>query len=251
MSDNSGKKIYFFSDFHLGTPNEESSRAREQKIVSFLNDIEQDAQEIFLVGDVFDFWYEYKKAIPKGFARLQGKIAQLTDKGIPIHYFIGNHDMWTYGYLEKELGVMLHKEPIIIQRNGKTIMVGHGDGCGPGDYKYKMLKKVFRFPPFQFLFGLIHPDIGIWIAQKWSYNSRYNNIEKEALGKDKEWLYQYCVEQKKINLSIEYFIFGHRHLVLDYDIDGTNARYINLGDWIQYYSYAVMEGQDLRISYYK
>ena len=246
----SGKKIYFFSDFHLGVPTYNESLKREKKLIQFFDEIKQDASEIFLVGDIFDFWYEYKKAIPKGFVRIQAKIAECTDAGIPVHYFIGNHDMWTFGYLEQELGVILHKEPIIIERNNKTIYIGHGDGCGPGDYKYKMLKKIFRFKPFQFFFGLIHPDLGIWIAQKWSYNSRYFQEKEKMQSKENEWLYVFSREQKQKNAKIDYFIFGHRHLVIEYDIEGTNAKYINLGDWIQFNSYAVMDAENIKMCYY-
>lgn len=249
--DNSEKKIYFFSDFHLGVPTYESSLEREKKLVRFIDSIKGQAAEIFLVGDVFDFWYEYKTAIPKGFVRLQAKIAELTDAGIPVHYFIGNHDMWTFGYLEKELGVVLHKEPITIERYGKKIYVGHGDGYGPGDYKYKILKKIFRFPLFQRMFGLIHPDIGIWIAQKWSYNSRYHTSKEEPYDKEKEWLYVYCKEVLQKDPAIDYFIFGHRHLVLDLLVENTQTRYINLGDWIQFYSYAEMDKENISVRYYE
>jgi UDP-2,3-diacylglucosamine hydrolase len=242
------KSIYFLSDFHLGTPNEAESLVREKKIITFLESIENDTEEIFLMGDVFDFWYEYKTAVPKGFVRLMGKIASLTDRGIKIHYFIGNHDMWTFGYLESELGVILHKEPILIERNGKTLLIGHGDGLGPGDQKYKMLKKIFRFPFFQMLFGWIHPDLGIGIAQFWSRSSRYGTKKKEEfVAKEKEWLYIYCKEELLKNPKIDYFIFGHRHLALDLKIEDSNARYINLGDWINYFTYAKLDQNDLKL----
>ncbi|MBK7959183.1 MAG: UDP-2,3-diacylglucosamine diphosphatase [Bacteroidetes bacterium] len=161
-----------------------------------------------MVGDVFDFWYEYKTAVPKGFTRLLGKIASLVDRGIKVHYFIGNHDMWTFGYLEKELGVILHREPIIIESFGMKILVGHGDGLGPGDHKYKMLKKIFRFPPFQWMFGWVHPDIGIGIANYFSRKSRYGTQKKEEfIAKEKEWLYVYCREYLEGDSSVDAFYF--------------------------------------------
>lgn len=240
--------IYFASDLHLGTPNFEDSLQREKKFIRFIESIENDASEIFLVGDVFDFWYEYKTAVPKGFTRLLGKIASLVDRGIKVHYFIGNHDMWTFGYLEKELGVILHREPIFIESFGMKILVGHGDGLGPGDHKYKMLKKIFRFPPFQWMFGWVHPDIGIGIANYFSRKSRYGTQKKEEfIAKEKEWLYVYCREYLEGDSSVDAFIFGHRHLALELEIEGSKAKYINLGDWLYYDTYAQLDASGLAL----
>ena len=171
---NNSKKIYFASDFHLGAPDYESSLVREKKIVSWLNHIEKDAAEIFLVGDIFDFWFEYKRAIPRGFARLQGKIADLTDKGIPVHVFTGNHDMWIFDYLPKELGVQLHREPIEREFFGKKYFIGHGDGLGPSDKGYKFLKKVFANKFCQWCFARLHPNFGIWLADISSKQAELN-----------------------------------------------------------------------------
>ena len=162
------KKIYFASDFHLGLPNFEISRQREDKIVRWLNVIKADAAEIFLVGDIFDFWFEYAKVVPKGFVRLQVAIAALTDAGITVHFFKGNHDLWMFTYFQKELGVQLHSEPIEREFNGKRFFIGHGDGLGPGDYNYKLLKKVFTSKVCQWLFARIHPNLGIGLAHAWS-----------------------------------------------------------------------------------
>jgi UDP-2,3-diacylglucosamine hydrolase len=169
MTAQTNKKIYFASDFHLGVPNYEKSLEREKKIVAWLTQIESTALEIFLVGDIFDFWFEYKHAIPKGFVRLQGKIAELTDKGIPVHVFTGNHDMWIFDYIPKELGVQLHRAPIVREFFGKKIYIGHGDGLGPGDKGYKFLKKVFENKFCQWCFARIHPNFGFWLA---NYSSK-------------------------------------------------------------------------------
>ena len=243
MSEITGKNIYFASDFHLGVPSYEKSLQREKAIVSWLNAIEPTAKEIFLVGDIFDFWFEYKHAIPKGFVRLQGKIAELTDKGIPIHVFTGNHDMWIFDYLPKELGIQLHRKPIIREFYGKKFLIGHGDGLGPGDRSYKFLKKVFENKFCQWCFARLHPNFGIGLANYTSRTSRASTgaADEKFEGKEKEWLYSYCMEflQKE---HMDFFIFGHRHLPLEIDL-GTNSTYFNLGDWLQYFTYLEFDGE--------
>mgnify|MGYP001304938441 FL=1 len=228
----SGKKIYFASDFHLGVPNYESSRRREKILVDWLDSIKSDAQEVYLVGDLFDFWFEYKFTAPKGYIRFLGKIAELTDSGIPVHFFTGNHDMWMFDYLPKEIGVEIHRDNITRDFNGKRFYIGHGDGLGPGDRKYKFLKNFFASKTCQWLFARIHPNLGMGIANMWSNNSRISNIKngEEFLGDENEWLYIYSKEILEKEY-FDYFIFGHRHLVLDLPIKGTSSRYVNLGEW--------------------
>lgn len=245
-------KVYFASDFHLGAPNYEESLTREKLIVKWLDEIKIDAKEIYLVGDVFDFWFEYKSAIPKGFIRLQGKIAELTDNGIEVHFFTGNHDMWAFDYLPQELGVKLHREPITKDFNGKKFLVGHGDGLGPGDRTYKMLKAVFSSKICQWAFARIHPNLGIGIANSWSKKSRKSNITYDEVfhGEDKEHLVLFCNDYIKKDSSIDYFVFGHRHLPIEINI-GEKAKYINLGEWIKYNSYAVFNGNELELKNYK
>ena len=245
-----GHKIYFASDFHLGVPDRKSSRLREERIVSWLTEAQKDAKEIFLVGDVFDFWFEYKKAIPKGYARLQGKIAEITDAGIPIHYFTGNHDMWAFNYFEEELGVKMYRENAVFEWSGKKFLVGHGDGLGPGDHGYKFIKKVFANPLLQWMFGWIHPNIGIGIADFWSSRSRMANKgeDQKFLGEENEWLAIYCKDVLKKE-HYDYFIFGHRHLPMDIKV-GENSRYVNLGEWVNYSSYAVFDGKELHLKEY-
>lgn len=245
-----GKKVYFASDFHLGVPNAEQSLLREKKIVQWLCDIEIDAQHIFLVGDIFDFWFEYKTVVPRGYTRLLGKLASLCDKGIKVHYFTGNHDMWTFGYLEKELGVSLYRNPIEVAINNKKFFIGHGDGLGPGDKGYKFIKKVFASSFSQWLFARLHPNFGIGLANFWSGKSRAANgpIDEIFMGEEKEWLIIYCKEvlQKK---HFDFFIFGHRHLLLDIALP-NNARYVNLGDWFKKPHFAVFNGQTLLLEKY-
>lgn len=242
---NQGKKIYFASDFHLGVPNAASSFEREKRIIRWLDLIKGDAEEIWLLGDLFDFWFEYKTVAPRGYIRFLGKLAEITDSGIPIHIFSGNHDMWIFDYLPEATGVILHRDPIAKEWDGKKFYIGHGDGLGPGDHGYKFIKKVFANKFSQFLFRWIHPDIGIGIANYFSSKSRLanNDYDKVYLGDDKEWLAIYSKEilQKE---HFDYFIFGHRHLPIDIKV-GPNSRYINLGEWINYNSYAVFDGVDL------
>lgn len=244
-------KLYFISDTHFGVPNKEESFSRELLFCQWLDDVKNDAKEIFLLGDIFDFWFEYKNVVPKGYVRLLGKIAELTDNGITVHYFTGNHDMWIFDYFEKELGVIMHRQPIIFTHDDKTFMVGHGDGLGPGDKKYKFLKKVFACKFNQQLFAFLHPWIGMGLANFFSKKSRLSHDTEDQiyLGDDKERLLIFCEEEVK-KQKIDYFIFGHRHLKIDKQI-GENSRYINLGEWVHEKNYAVFEDGELHLKEYR
>ena len=244
-----GKKVYFLSDFHLGVPDHASSLVREKKIVAFLERAKADAATIFIVGDLFDFWFEYRKVVPKGYVRILGKLAELTDLGIPVHFFVGNHDMWMSGYFEQELNIPVYHESRVFEFNGKKFLVGHGDGLGPGDHGYKAIKKVFRNPLSKFLFGLIPPFFGISLADYFSKSSRASTGESDEkfLGEENEWLILYCREKLKED-AYDYFVFGHRHLPIDFQLN-EKSRYINLGDWIKYDSYAVFDGTALHLKF--
>lgn len=246
-----GKKVYFASDFHLGIPDHASSIEREKRIIHWLDTISSDAAQIFLVGDLFDVWFEYKNVVPKGFVRFMGKLAELTDNGMHIEAFTGNHDLWMRGYFQDELNIPVHHEPIERTFNGKTFFIGHGDGLGPGDHKYKMLKKVLRSPVSQWLYRRLHPDTGVGVAGWFSHMGPKHTIgeEEKFLGPDKEWLVQFCLDTLK-QKHFDYFIFGHRHLALEYPLP-QNSLYINLGDWIRYNSFAEFDGTDLHLKYYK
>jgi UDP-2,3-diacylglucosamine hydrolase len=241
------KKIYFLSDFHLGAPDHESSLIREKKVVAFFESIKHDASHIFIVGDIFDFWYEYKKVVPKGYTRLLGKLAELTDSGIPVHIFVGNHDMWMSGYFEKELNIPVYFEPKIFEWNNKKFYIAHGDGLGPGDHGYKFIKKIFRNKFCQWLFGQLHPTFGIGLANYFSRKSRVKTgtADEIFLGEDKEWLIIYA-RQLLAKDHFDYFIFGHRHYPLDYKLNDS-SRYINLGDWIRNFTYATFDGKDAEL----
>lgn len=226
------KIIYLASDFHLGAPNMESSREREKIIVSWLDEVSKDATDIFLVGDVFDFWFEYSQTVPKGFTRILGKIALLSDSGIQFHFFKGNHDMWTKDYFKVELGFKIYSDPIQVQILNSTYLIGHGDGLGPSDISYKILKRILRSRIFMWAFARVHPNLGIRVANFFSGQSRrHGGDDSKYNGPEQEWLYTYAAEKLKKE-KIDFFIFGHRHLPLQLKLQ--NSTYFNLGEWIQY-----------------
>lgn len=238
-----GKKAYFASDFHLGVPNETKSRMREKRLLNWMKSAEKDAAALFLVGDLFDFWFEYKTVVPKGFVRFLATLAEWTEKGIPVYIFTGNHDLWMKDYLEKELGAKVFHQPILAKIGQNKCFIAHGDGLGPGDTKFKLLKKVFTFPLFQWMFSWLHPDIGISLAQAWSGKSRTDPAEEVFQGKEKEWLYVYA-RKKAETIDANFFIFGHRHLPLQLPIEDSTAQYINLGDWLLNDTYLEMNEND-------
>jgi UDP-2,3-diacylglucosamine hydrolase len=243
-----GKKLFFASDFHLGVPDYENSLQREKRIIAWLESIRNEAHTIYLLGDIFDFWFEYKHTIPKGFIRLQGKLAELRDAGIPIVFFTGNHDMWMFDYFQKELGIPIYRDPQELSVGSHKLLIGHGDGLGPGDNTYKLLKRVFNSHVCQWFFGWLHPNIGIGIANYWSRSSRIGNTKKEAekfQGEENEFLLVYCreLEQKRHH---DYYVFGHRHLPLDLRIN-ESSRYINLGEWVNFNTYASYDGNVMEL----
>ena len=231
------KKIYFASDQHLGAPTPEASLPREKKFVAWLDAIKEDAGAVFLLGDLFDFWFEYKTVVPKGFVRVLGKLAELKDAGIDIYFFVGNHDLWMRDYFQKELNIPVFHEPQEFDINGKLFLIGHGDGLGPGDYGYKRMKKAFTFPFFKWLFRWLHPDIGVKLGHYFSVKNKLISGDEDAqfLGEENEWLALYC-RKKLTEKHYDFFIFGHRHLPLEIELNSSST-YINLGDWIQYFTY--------------
>ncbi|MEM7484366.1 MAG: UDP-2,3-diacylglucosamine diphosphatase [Bacteroidota bacterium] len=242
-----GKKVYFASDNHLGAPTSKESLPREKKFVAWLDSIKHDAAILFLMGDLFDFWFEYKTVVPKGFTRTLGKLAELTDSGIEINYFVGNHDLWMDGYFEEELNIPVYHKPQQYQINDTSFFVGHGDGLGPYDKGFKRMKKVFTNPVAKWFFRWLHPDLGVRLAQHLSVNNRIISGEADAtfLGEDKEWLILYS-KRKLESQHYDHFIFGHRHLPMEIQLN-EKSRYTNLGDWISYFTYAVFDGVKLSL----
>ena len=248
-----GKKIYFITDLHLGVPTLEDSHERELKLVRFLDSIKDKTETLFLMGDLFDFWFEYKTVVPRGYTRLLGRLAQFVDDGIPVHLFAGNHDLWTFDYLQKEIGIQVHREPMIMTLKDKKLFLVHGDSRGPGDRGYKFLKRVFEGKLNQFLFRWIHPDAGIGLALKWSHNHRVKKLKKEAEGNyysviEETRLYKYAQQCIKENPEIDYFVFGHQHKPMQYKLD--NAVVTVVGNWIRDFTYAVFDGKEIQLTVY-
>jgi len=247
---NKGNSIYFSSDNHLGAPNYSESMRREKLFISWLDEIKKDAQVIFLLGDLFDFWFEYYRSVPKGFTRVLGKLAELSDSGIKIYFFLGNHDFWVRDYFTKEIGMEVLKKPTEFKINNKLFFIGHGDGLGPGDFKYKFLKKIFRNPLFIFLFRINYPWFGIPLGNFFSRNNKIlsgKNIK--FTNKENEMLYHFC-KKKLSSKHYDYFVFGHRHLPLKIEL-GNNSYYFNIGDWINHYSYLYIKDDSIELKYFK
>jgi UDP-2,3-diacylglucosamine hydrolase len=240
-------KIYFASDQHFGAPTAAASFPREQKFIAWLETIKKDADAIFLLGDLFDFWFEYKTVVPKGFVRVLGKLAELRDAGIPIYFFVGNHDLWMGDYFTKELNIPVYHDNQEFTFNGKSFLIGHGDGKGPGDKGYKRMKKIFTHPISKWLFNWLHPDIGVKLAQYLSVKNKLISGAEDVkfLGKENEWLVQYC-NRKLSSKHYDFLVFGHRHLPLEIELT-TTSKYVNLGDWIGYFTYGVFDGESMKL----
>lgn len=245
------KKIYFASDQHFGAISSEKSLPREKVFVSWLDSIKHDVDVLFLLGDLFDFWHEYKYVVPKGFVRVLGKLAELKDAGVEIHFFVGNHDLWMTDYFEKELNIPVYHKPKEFTLQGKTFLIGHGDGLGPGDKGFKFMKKIFTNPLCKWLFRWLHPDIGMRFGMYLSRENKSVSGDEDVhfLGGDKEFLILYCKEiltQK----HYDYFVFGHRHLPMIFDLP-QNSKYVNTGDWITYNTYGILENGVFELKVYK
>ncbi|MEL6718080.1 MAG: UDP-2,3-diacylglucosamine diphosphatase [Bacteroidota bacterium] len=244
------KNTYFASDFHLGVSGRVSSRERERQIVRWLTSIQEQAGAIYLVGDIFDFWFEYKTVVPKGYVRLLGKLAELRDAGIPIYFFTGNHDMWMFQYFEEELDIPVYRHPIVREINGKKFFIGHGDGLGPGDHGYKFMKRIFTNKLCQWLFARLHPNFGIGLASFLSVRSREKDpVGERFLGENREWLVSFANEYKEE--VIDYFVFGHRHLPIQMTLKNQHSQYINIGEWLHNNSYAVFDGKTMQLSFFE
>jgi len=269
------KKIYFLSDTHLGSVSHKKSGAGialnslvsvpskvckeddlhfeheiERKLCRWIDSVKDDARAIYLLGDIFDYWFEYKNVIPRGFTRFLGKIAEITDSGIEVHFFIGNHDIWLTDYLQKECGMIIHREPLVCDLFGKKFFLAHGDGLGDRSKSFKVIRALFHSKLCRKLFATIHPRWAVSFAHKWSAHSRETGVLSNYLGEDKEYLVLFAKNQLKIAPNINYFIFGHRHIMLDLKI-ATDSRVLILGDWITHFSYAVFDGENTTLEVFE
>ena len=247
-----GKNVYFLSDAHLGSLAIPHGRTQERRLVRFLDSIKEQASAVYLLGDMFDFWNEYRYVVPKGYSRFLGKLSELTDNGVEVHFFAGNHDLWTYGYLEEECGVIVHKAPVTTEIYGKVFFLAHGDGLGDPDNKFKILRKLFHNRTCQRLLNFVHPRWGMALGLNWAKHSRLKRADgKEVpfMGEDKEFLVRFARDYKRSHPNIDYFLFGHRHIELDLPID-KSTRMLILGDWIWQFTYAVFDGEHLFLGEY-
>jgi UDP-2,3-diacylglucosamine hydrolase len=245
------RKTYFASDIHLGSEIFESPKETEKRFVRWLDSIREEVDALYLLGDIFDFWFEYKKVVPRGFTRFLGKIAELSDRGVEIHFFTGNHDIWVFDYLPQETGVIVHKEPLITEMNGKTFYLAHGDGLGDDSRSFRIIRSIFHNRICQILFACFPPRLGIGFAHWWAKHNRKRDIAHPApyFGEDKEHLVLFAKKQILKYPDIDYFIFGHRHILLDLMLN-RKTRMMIIGDWMQYFSYAVFDGEELTLCQY-
>lgn len=243
------KKIFFASDAHLGMAAAINSLEREKMIVKWLDEIKEEAEEIYLLGDIFDYWFEYRKVVPRGFTRLLGKVAEITDSGIPVHYFTGNHDVWVFDYLPSEIGVMVHTKPLIKTIGEHKFFIAHGDGLGPEEGNYKFLKRIFTSKVFQWFWARLHPNLATAIAHHVSRRSRLaKGIYVDFLGEDNEVLIRFA-KHKLAEEHFDYFVFGHRHIPLVFNLN-EKSRLVFLGDWIVNFTYAVFDGKIVEMKKY-
>ena len=246
------KNVYFLSDAHLGSLAIDHGRMQERRLVRFLDSIKNKAAAIYLLGDMFDFWHEYRYVVPKGYTRFLGKISELTDMGVEVHFFTGNHDLWTYGYLEEECGMIVHRQPPTTEIYDKVFFLAHGDGLGDPDIKFKFLKRLFHNRTCQRLFSAIHPRWAMWLGLHWAKKSRLKRAdgkEPPFQGENKEHLVLFAKDYVKTHPNIDYFIFGHRHI--EYELVLSNkSRMMIIGDWIWQFTYVVYDGEHLFLEEY-
>ncbi len=242
--------VYFLSDAHLGSLIVKDKRAHEKKLVDWLDSVKKDATVIYLVGDIFDFWFEYKTVVPKGFVRFLGKVAELIDSGIEIHFFIGNHDIWTFGYLQDEVGLIVHKEPFLVQHGSKKFYIAHGDGISATDHGFKFIRQIFHSNTAQKLFRLLPPQLGQGFGYNWSKNNRLKHMDYDSkyLGEEDEALIIYGKKYAELHPDIDFMIFGHRHIAIDLQIK-NRKRVVILGDFVNIFSYGVFDGEEFRLEY--
>ncbi|MCD8292398.1 MAG: UDP-2,3-diacylglucosamine diphosphatase [Prevotellaceae bacterium] len=246
------KNIYFLSDAHLGSRAIEHGRTQERRLVNFLDSIKEKASAVYLLGDMFDFWYEFKLVVPKGYTRFLGKLSELTDRGVEVHYFTGNHDIWCGDYLTRECGVTLHREPITVELYGKEFYIAHGDGLGDTEKSFKLLRALFHSHTAQCLFSALHPRWSVEIGLEWAKHSRMkreDGREPDYMGEAREYLVLYTKEYLKTHPDINYFIYGHRHIELDLLLSAT-SRMLIVGDWINLFTYAVFDGERMFMENY-
>ncbi len=240
--------VYFFSDLHLGAPYFPDSKEAERRVVAFLDHIKEDAEAIYMLGDVLDYWYEYRYVVPRGFVRFFGKLAELADSGIRIVWLIGNHDIWINDYIPSELGVEVIDGTLTEKIGDKTFFLTHGDGVGKMKRSFKFLRSLFRNKTCQKAFSAIHPRWTVPFAYNWSRHSR-DKGERRGLPDETilSGLKQFTKEYHASHPEIDFFIYGHVHILSREEIS-KGCEMIVLGEWIHTFSYAVFSENELKLS---
>lgn len=246
------KSIYFISDLHLGTTYDGNSRQRERLVVDFLESIADDAEQLFMVGDILDYWYEYRTVVPRGYVRFFGALASLADKGVKITWFIGNHDIWLFDYVRDEIGVEVIDGQLVTELYGKRFLITHGDGVGKLPRGFRFIRSMFRNRVCQKLYAAIHPRWTVPFAHRWSSHSRLNDKSLPQFDIDADYLAVFARQWEEAHPQqpVDYFVFGHRHIVVNENLPGFDARIIILGDWLTHFSYGVFDGDTFRIVNY-
>lgn len=243
-------KIYFLSDVHLGSVFHKDSIEVERKMCRWFDAVKHDAKAIYLMGDIFDYWFEYKNVVPRGFTRVLGKLSELTDSGIPIYFFIGNHDIWLTDYLSSECGLIIERKPVVRILEGKTFFLAHGDGLGDESASFKFIRKIYHNKFLRILYAAVHPRWTMAFASTWSNYSRVNGDITPYMGEEKEYLIRFSKEYLKTTPNINYFIFGHRHIMLNLALK-SDSNIVILGDWMTYFSYAVFDGDTMELKQFE
>ena len=243
--------IYFASDIHLGAGTAEEAKRTERAFCRWLDMVSKDATEIYLLGDIFDFWFEHRRVAPKGFVRVLGRLAELTDRGVRVVFFAGNHDMWCRDYFEKECGVVLHRQACSVELHGKEFFLAHGDEFSK-EGSFKVLRAIFHSRFLQRCFSAVHPRWALWMGHAWARHSMIKHkVEGDTpfLGVDNEFCVQFAKEYLVKHPQVDCFIFGHRHIDEDFPL-GDSSRCIFLGDWISTFAYVVFDGKEIQRKYY-
>lgn len=243
--------VLLASDFHLGIDAKDSSKDREKKITKWIGENEESMDSLILVGDIFDYWYEYKQVIPRGFSHFWASMRRLRDNDIPVYFFTGNHDIWMFDYIEEEYGIEILREPTLFDINGLNCLIHHGDGLGPGDHGYKLLKRIFTSKICQFLFSRLHPNFSLWLMSNFSSTSRKHSQSESDIIAKREWLIQFAEDYITKDNNIDYFIFGHRHIPYEHMLSNNKSTYINLGDWLHHYSFLRITNEKCELQYYE
>ena len=246
--------VYFISDAHLGCRAIEHQRTQQRRLTRFLDQIKDKAEAVYMLGDMFDFWFEYRQVVPRGFTRFLGKVSELTDSGVEVHWFVGKHDMWMTDYLECECGVTIHREPCLVEIYGKEFYLSHGHhvDIAPGDWRTRLMFRMFESTFVRRMATLIHPDLFVDFGLNWARHSRMRHMaqgEEPYKGEHDERMVTFAKQYLATHPSVNYFLFGHRHIELDLMLT-HECRLLILGEWYSHFTYVSFDGSTLVMNDY-